>query len=661
MKTTPQKLLLAFFLAGATLQLHAQGTAFTYQGRLNSGGAAANGSYDLQFTLYATNVPGAALAGPVTNTAVAVTNGLFTTSVAFGPGVFTGGSNWLEIAVSTNAANAFSTLTPRLQLAPVPYAITSENVSGAVAASSISGALANANLPASPTVSGTVTAGAFAGNGAAVTNVNAAALNGLNATNFWQLRGNNVAAGQFLGSTNNQPVEIWANNTRALRLEPVAADANHSNIVNVVGGSSVNFVQPGTSGAVIGGGGAASYYGAAATNSVAADMAVVGGGWNNSIQTLAGFSFLGGGYQNLIQPQAAESVLAGGADNTIGTNDSNAFLGGGYENMIQSGAYGAFLGGGQFNAIQSNAATASLGGGQSNLVTGALGTVPGGDSNVAGTNSFAAGHRAKAMYQGDFVWADSQAADFAATTNNQFLIRAGGGVGIGTTSTTSNGLAVAGTVAAAGFTGNGAAVTNVNAAALNGLNATNFWQLGGNSVAAGQFLGSTNNQPVEIWANGARALRLEPNATAPNVIGGSVANNDSATPGVVGGTIGGGIYNTNGSSYGFIGGGAQNLIQTNASNSVIGGGAQNTIQTNSSYAVIGGGYKNTMQTNAYNSVIGGGAQNTIHSFDEYCLIGSGVQNLILASADYSAIVGGTQNTIDNGIASTIGGGYYNTI
>ncbi len=30
----------------------AQGTAFTYQGRLNTGNVSANGSYDLTFTLY---------------------------------------------------------------------------------------------------------------------------------------------------------------------------------------------------------------------------------------------------------------------------------------------------------------------------------------------------------------------------------------------------------------------------------------------------------------------------------------------------------------------------------------------------------------------------------------------------------------------------------
>jgi hypothetical protein len=32
--------------------LHAQGTAFTYQGRLTDGGSPANGSYDLTFALF---------------------------------------------------------------------------------------------------------------------------------------------------------------------------------------------------------------------------------------------------------------------------------------------------------------------------------------------------------------------------------------------------------------------------------------------------------------------------------------------------------------------------------------------------------------------------------------------------------------------------------
>ena len=110
----------------------AQGTAFTYQGRLNNGGNPASGNYDLLFTLFDTNITGTAIAGPVTNLAVAVTGGLFTTLVDFGPNTFTGTSNWLEIAVSTNGANSFPTLSPRQQLTPVPFAITAENLADVV-------------------------------------------------------------------------------------------------------------------------------------------------------------------------------------------------------------------------------------------------------------------------------------------------------------------------------------------------------------------------------------------------------------------------------------------------------------------------------------------------------------------------------------------------
>ena len=65
----------AFYAAQLSTVL-AQGTAFTYQGRLNSGGSPANGTYDLQFTIYdSTNQPGTVIAGPLTNSATAVSNG----------------------------------------------------------------------------------------------------------------------------------------------------------------------------------------------------------------------------------------------------------------------------------------------------------------------------------------------------------------------------------------------------------------------------------------------------------------------------------------------------------------------------------------------------------------------------------------------------------
>ena len=120
----------------------AQGTAFTYQGLLNTPAIPASGSYALQFTLYSASTGGTVLGGPVTNSAVAFTNGFFSTLVNFGPGAFTGTSNWLDIAVQTNTGTAFLALPPRQQVTPVPYAVY------AASAGNISGSLGLAQLPA---------------------------------------------------------------------------------------------------------------------------------------------------------------------------------------------------------------------------------------------------------------------------------------------------------------------------------------------------------------------------------------------------------------------------------------------------------------------------------------------------------------------------------
>ncbi len=56
-----------------------------------------------------------------------------------------------------------------------------------------------------------------------------------------------------------------------------------------------------------------------------------------------------------------------------------------------------------------------------------------GRSCLATNNSLAAGSRAKAIHDGSFVWADGRSGDFATSGSNQFLIRAGGGLGVGVT------------------------------------------------------------------------------------------------------------------------------------------------------------------------------------------------------------------------------------
>ena len=119
---------------------------FTYQGRLNDNGNPANGSYELQFAIFDALTGGNMVAGPVTNTPVAASNGLFTVLLDFGPGVFNDAGRWLETGVRTNGSSAlFTTLTPRQLLTPAPRAFYAD-VAGAVSASNIVGAIPDERL-----------------------------------------------------------------------------------------------------------------------------------------------------------------------------------------------------------------------------------------------------------------------------------------------------------------------------------------------------------------------------------------------------------------------------------------------------------------------------------------------------------------------------------
>jgi hypothetical protein len=142
MNTPLTRVIIALALSVISISTFAQGTAFTYQGRLNTGGNPANGTYDLTFSLYTVSSGGGAAAGPITNSATAVTNGLFIVTLDFGPGVFAGTNYWLDIAVRTNGGGAFTELTPRQPLTPTPYSIYAESV----AASGIVGTLVDAQL-----------------------------------------------------------------------------------------------------------------------------------------------------------------------------------------------------------------------------------------------------------------------------------------------------------------------------------------------------------------------------------------------------------------------------------------------------------------------------------------------------------------------------------
>src|SRR5437879_12059030 len=124
-----------------------QGTAFTYQGRLTENTGPANGSYDFTFQLFDAANGGTSQGGPLGTNGISLTDGLFTVTLDFGAGPFSGGApRWLEIGVRTNGGGSFSTLNPRQALTPTPYAITTENViAGGIAGGTYGSAVAFSN------------------------------------------------------------------------------------------------------------------------------------------------------------------------------------------------------------------------------------------------------------------------------------------------------------------------------------------------------------------------------------------------------------------------------------------------------------------------------------------------------------------------------------
>jgi hypothetical protein len=151
----------------------------------------------------------------------------------------------------------------------------------------------------------------------------------------------------------------------------------------------------------------------------------VGGGWDNTASD--DFATVGGGKDNTADYDYA--TVGGGQYNTA--VNFHAAVGGGYSNLASGNC--ATVGGGCYDTASNAGAT--VGGGLKNTASGLYATVTGGRLNTAsGDYSFATGYRAKALHAGSFVWADTAEADFSSTGADQFLIRASGGVGIGTPS-----------------------------------------------------------------------------------------------------------------------------------------------------------------------------------------------------------------------------------
>ncbi|HUA65287.1 MAG TPA: tail fiber domain-containing protein [Alphaproteobacteria bacterium] len=571
MKFKFRTLAVAFVILNGTQRIFAQGTVFSYQGQLESKGNPANGTYNLQFTLYNNSAgSGTAVAGPVTDNGILVTNGLFTVELDFG-GVWNSATNWLQIGVETNGATPFATLTPLQKVTPIPQAIfaeTASNLTGTLPASSLSG-----------TYGGAVTLNnadnSFTGSGAGLTSVNASTLDGLGGADFWQLTGNagTTPGVNFVGTTDDEPLELHVNDTRALELAPGASDAP-----NLVGGFYGNIIDSGLNGAVIAGGGTANFLGQSSPNHVSANYSSIGGGSGNWIQSGVDHSIIGCGYNNTIQSSANDSVISGGINNSVGA--PNAVICGGFANVV-SGA-GSLIGGGGFdgatlngNQIQANAAAIADGLGNNILSGGDYSFIGGGyENNISGIASFIGG----GGYDGEILDGNQIQAD-AATI--------GGGL--------ENSISWRGDYS---FIGGG--------------NDNSIRQGANGSVICGGQYNVIQTNVLDSIIDGGYENSIQLNAYM-SVLGGGFNNSIQQSASYV--ALGGGYQNSVQAAYCVLGGGIYNTIQPNAGNSVLAGGNQNTIQLGAGSGVISGGYMNAV--GGESATVPGGSGNEANGMDSF--------------------------------------------
>lgn len=310
----------------------ARGTAITYQGRLGSDSASANGTYDFTFSVHDALTSGSQVGVTTTNFAVAVSHGLFAAPLDFGPGVFNGAARWLEIGVRTNGVEAFTVLNPRQPLTATPYALYAPAAGTALTAQSAETVAAD-SVGAAGLQNGAVDSSKIADDAITASNLTSVLRNGT----FWRLDGNagTTTETHFLGTTDLRAFELKANDQRSLRLEPT------TNSPNLIGGSVGNYVSNDVVGATVSGGGAAGM-----PNRIASYPSE----WAPLSNAVPAFSTISGGMNNEIR-SGRNNLVAGGANNSIvgwsrsyGSGNNNSIVGGA-RNRISSATASAVLGG----------------------------------------------------------------------------------------------------------------------------------------------------------------------------------------------------------------------------------------------------------------------------------------------------------------------------
>lgn len=366
-------LLAAFAFSGA-----ARASEFTYHGNLQDAGNPAEGSYDIELTLYSAVTGGSVIAGPLIMYAVPVHEGSFSTEADFGPLTKSFGQAFVGVKVRSAGKGEYAALDSRSSVTPDT----------------------NTSCPGS-----------------------------------WSLDGNaGNPAGSYLGTADSQPLTIKVGNSQVAK----ALLSSGGTVASWIGGASLNS-STGSDGSFIGGGGSSTN--SAQANS-AASYSVVGGGTGNQAGSGAyGYATVAGGTGNVASGLLAaigggqantasgiQATVAGGGGNLASSTD--ATVSGGTGNRA-SGGYSSVVGG-EGNIASGSHAT--IGGGENNLAGGRQSFAAGylarvrhpGADDITGSGTGTA--------NGDdntFVWSDSSSNQaFESSGINQFLVRASGGMAI---------------------------------------------------------------------------------------------------------------------------------------------------------------------------------------------------------------------------------------
>jgi hypothetical protein len=461
------KIIFNYILVGLSLvtgvtSLNAQNTNVTYQGRVRSGGSDFNGTGQFKFAL----VTGVDINAQAT--ATAVTSGSFVTII----NVNSGGSGYVTAPAVTifGGGGSGATATASVSGGAVTSITVSNPGSGYGSTPTVIIAAPPENLSYTTYWShdGTSSAG-----NEPTTAVSVPVSNGLFTVRLGDGAFANMAPlGTGLFTQPNLQLRIWFNDgvngfavlnpAQRLTAAPYA----------LVAGSASNLLGT-VSTASLGG----TYGNAVTFNNAANSFSGSGAGLTalNASQLASGTvpdARLGGNLARTNQvwllggntgANPTNGAFLGTADNLplefkvnnqralrieYATNSSYGYnpnlVGGFAGNIVSNGFVGGVIGGGGYSAYPNRVGNhfATVVGGAGNTASGNTSTAMGDGTTASASSStamglvtMASGHYstamgsdAKALHSGSFVWADAQFSDFASTANNQFCIRANGGV-----------------------------------------------------------------------------------------------------------------------------------------------------------------------------------------------------------------------------------------